>query len=93
MVVDLEIVIRELAPGLLRYCAARMRDSGLAEEIAQETLAALVQRWRRHGAPDSPEDSDCIVREGISHTLLTRCNLTADFIQLLGSYLRCRFAL
>ena len=55
MVVDLETVVRQLAPGLLRYCAARTRDRGLAEEIAQEALAALVQRWRRHGAPDSPE--------------------------------------
>ncbi len=55
MVVDLENVIRELAPGLLRYCAARTRDGVLAEEIAQETLAALVQRWRRHGPPDSPK--------------------------------------
>jgi RNA polymerase sigma factor (sigma-70 family) len=55
MVVDLENTIRELAPGLLRYCIARTRDNGLAEEIAQESLAALVQRWRRHGMPDSPQ--------------------------------------
>ncbi len=49
------MVIREMAPGLLRYCAARTRDSALAEETAQEALTALVQRWRRHGPPASPE--------------------------------------
>ena len=55
MGVDLEGIIRELAPGLIRYCTARTRDRGLAEEIAQDSLAALVQRWKHHGAPDSPE--------------------------------------
>jgi len=28
-------------------------DPSLAEEIAQDTLTALVQRWRRYGPPDS----------------------------------------
>jgi RNA polymerase sigma-70 factor (ECF subfamily) len=55
MVVDLENTIRELTPGLIRYCTARTRDRSLAEEIAQESLAALVQRWRRRGAPDFPQ--------------------------------------
>ena len=27
----------------------------MAEEIAQDSLAALIQRWRRAGPPDSPE--------------------------------------
>ncbi len=55
MSVDLEEAVRDLAPGLLRYCAARTRDRSLAEEIAQDSLAALVQRWSRYGAPDSPQ--------------------------------------
>jgi len=55
MSVDLETTIRELAPGLLRYCRARMRDLSLAEEIAQDSLVALVQRWRGSGPPNSPE--------------------------------------
>jgi RNA polymerase sigma-70 factor (ECF subfamily) len=55
MGVDLEDTVRNLAPGLLRYCTARTRDRSLGEEIAQESLAALVQRWRRHGAPESPQ--------------------------------------
>jgi DNA-directed RNA polymerase specialized sigma24 family protein len=45
MIVDLENIIRELTPSLLRYCTARTRDRSLAEEIAQESLAALIMRW------------------------------------------------
>lgn len=55
MIVDLESIIRELTPGLLRYCTARTRDRGLAEEIAQESLAALIMRWNRYGAPESAQ--------------------------------------
>jgi RNA polymerase sigma factor (sigma-70 family) len=52
--VTLDDVVRELAPKLLGYCRLETDDSSLAEEIAQETLTALVQRWRAHGPPDSP---------------------------------------
>lgn len=51
---DLETVIEELAPRLLRYCRGRA-DAGSAEEAAQEALCALVDRWRRHGPPDSAD--------------------------------------
>jgi len=53
--VDIESVVRDLAPRLLRYCLARTCDAVLAEEIAQDSLAALVQRWRNSGPPDSAE--------------------------------------
>ena len=52
---DLETTVRGLAPRLLRYCLGRTGSADAAEEIAQEALAALVGRWRRHGPPDSPE--------------------------------------
>jgi RNA polymerase sigma-70 factor (ECF subfamily) len=39
----------------LRYALARTRSRALAEDVAQEALAALVQRWRRYGPPDAPE--------------------------------------
>jgi RNA polymerase sigma-70 factor, ECF subfamily len=55
MIMDLENIVRELTPGLLRYCTARTRDRSLAEEIAQESLVALITRWNRHGAPESPQ--------------------------------------
>jgi RNA polymerase sigma factor (sigma-70 family) len=52
--VDLDATVRDLAPKLLGYCFLETGDAGLAEEISQDTLTALVQRWRRHGPPDSP---------------------------------------
>lgn len=51
---SLEELITGLAPGVLRYCRARTGDPALAEEVAQEALAALVSRWRSGGSPDSP---------------------------------------
>lgn len=51
---DLDSAVRDLAPRLLAYCFLRTGDPALAEDVAQEALAALVQRWRRHGEPDSP---------------------------------------
>jgi RNA polymerase sigma factor (sigma-70 family) len=51
---ELETAVRELAPQLLRYSLGRTGDASLAEEVAQDALAALVQRWRRSGAPDCP---------------------------------------
>jgi RNA polymerase sigma-70 factor, ECF subfamily len=53
--VDLDGTIVELAPRLLRYAVARLGDVSLAEEIAQESLAALVRHWRHSGPPSSAE--------------------------------------
>jgi RNA polymerase sigma-70 factor (ECF subfamily) len=73
MNVDLEQVIRELAPNLLRYCTARTGDRSLAEEIAQDSLAALVQRWNRRGPPDCPEAfAFAIARRRAARRLLGR---------------------
>lgn len=54
---DLENTVRQLAPRLLRFARGRYRGGtgALAEEAAQDALAALVDRWRRLGPPDSPE--------------------------------------
>lgn len=49
---DLEETLRDLAPRLLRYGLARCGDLALAEEAAQDGLAALARRWRRSGPPD-----------------------------------------
>ena len=54
MHMELETAVRELAPQLLRYSLGRTGDPALAEEVAQDALTALVQRWRRHGPPDCP---------------------------------------
>ncbi len=52
MDVDLDGVIAELAPRVLRYVTARVGDSSLAEEIAQESLASLVRCCRNGSAPN-----------------------------------------
>jgi RNA polymerase sigma-70 factor (ECF subfamily) len=55
VIVDLDGTIAELAPRVLRYANARLGDLALAEEIAQESLAALVRACRNGGAPESAE--------------------------------------
>jgi RNA polymerase sigma-70 factor (ECF subfamily) len=55
MTVDLADVLRELAPRLFRYAVGRTGDASLAEDVAQDCLTALVERWQRHGPPDSAE--------------------------------------
>jgi RNA polymerase sigma factor (sigma-70 family) len=52
---DLEEVTTALAPRLLAYLCARTGNRALAEDLAQDALVALVQAWRRHGPPDSPD--------------------------------------
>jgi RNA polymerase sigma-70 factor (ECF subfamily) len=54
-IVDLEGTIAELAPRVLRYANARLGDPALAEDVAQESLAALVRACRNGGAPRSAE--------------------------------------
>jgi RNA polymerase sigma-70 factor (ECF subfamily) len=51
---ELETTVEALAPRLLRYCLGRTGSAEAAEEVAQDALAALVGRWRRHGPPESP---------------------------------------
>ena len=51
---ELEATIDELAPRLLAYCHGLTRDRALAEDGAQDALAALVRRWRSGGKPQSP---------------------------------------
>jgi RNA polymerase sigma-70 factor (ECF subfamily) len=54
--VDLDETVGALAPRGLRYAVARLGDVSLAEDVAQESLAALVRRCRNGGPPpDSPE--------------------------------------
>jgi RNA polymerase sigma-70 factor (ECF subfamily) len=55
IIVDLDATLSELAPRVLRYLVARLGDASLAEEIAQESLSALVRCWRNGGPPESAE--------------------------------------
>jgi len=51
---SMEGTVRSLATGLLRFCVGHCEDPASGEDIAQESLAALVARWRRLGPPDDP---------------------------------------
>ena len=53
--VDLDEAVEALAPRLLRYAVARLGDRSLAEEVAQDSLTALVRRCRNGGSPESVE--------------------------------------
>ena len=45
-----------LAPRLIGYVFARTGCHGIAEDIAQDALTALVRRWRQQlGPPESPD--------------------------------------
>jgi RNA polymerase sigma-70 factor (ECF subfamily) len=52
---DLERTICDMAPRVLRYAVARTGDVSAGEDIAQESLEALVRHWRRAGPPESAE--------------------------------------
>ena len=53
--VDLDDVVRVLAPRLFAYALARTGCRGTAEDVAQDALTALVRRWRHVGPPESPD--------------------------------------
>jgi RNA polymerase sigma factor (sigma-70 family) len=55
MCVTLEAVLLELTPRVLRFCVGYTGDRSLGEDVAQESLAALVRAWRTSGPPDSPD--------------------------------------
>jgi len=52
--VDLETNLHTLAPGLLRFCIGMMGSTTEGEDLAQESLAALVRFWKISGPPNSP---------------------------------------
>lgn len=51
---DLDDVVRTLAPRLVAYGLARTGSLANAEDIAQDALLALVRHWRGRGTPTSP---------------------------------------
>ncbi len=52
---DLNAIVSELAPRLLRYCLGRSGSPELAEDVAQDALSVLVQRCRAGNPPDHAE--------------------------------------
>jgi RNA polymerase sigma factor (sigma-70 family) len=82
MSVDLDTVVRDLAPRLLRYAIGRTDDRGLGEEVAQDALAALVQRWRRLGPPESPEAFAFAIARRRAQRSVVRRRLLVPLLQL-----------
>jgi RNA polymerase sigma factor (sigma-70 family) len=83
--VDLDTTVRELAPKLLGYCRLETGDLPLAEEIAQDTLTALVQRWRKHGPPDSPSAFVFAIARRKAARAMVRRRLWRPLQEALGS--------
>jgi RNA polymerase sigma-70 factor (ECF subfamily) len=79
MELELEKTVERLTPRLLAFAYGRTGDRDLAEEVAQEALTALVGRWRRAGAPDSPEAFTIAIARRRASRLLARRRLTAPF--------------
>lgn len=82
---DLDATVRDLAPRVLQYCRARTADAGLAEEVAQESLTALVRRWRRFGPPDSPPAFVFSIARRRAGRAVARRRLWAPIEELLGA--------
>jgi len=59
---QLEKTVQQLAPDLLRFCSGHCGDRPTAEDIAQESLAALVSRWRRLKDADATGVFDALAR-------------------------------
>ncbi len=51
---DLQRLLRELAPQALASVVRRSRDFASAEDAVQEALIAAATQWPREGAPDNP---------------------------------------
>lgn len=51
---DMESAVERLAIPLLRYCRGRTGCPDLGQEVAQEALRILVERWRKKGPPQDP---------------------------------------
>jgi len=84
MGVTLEAVLLELAPRLLRYCVGYTGDPSLGEEVAQDSLAALVRAWRTSGPPDSPDAFVFVVAKRKAHRAVLQRRLLLPIDALLG---------
>jgi predicted RNA polymerase sigma factor len=50
----IEAVFRIESPRLIAGLARIVRDVGLAEELAQESLVVALEKWPETGVPDNP---------------------------------------
>src|SRR5271170_4749753 len=52
--IQIEHLLRELAPQALGVVARRFRDFSLAEDAVQEALLAAFRQWPQEGIPENP---------------------------------------
>jgi predicted RNA polymerase sigma factor len=52
--IQIEHLLRELAPQVLGVVARRFRDFSLAEDAVQEALLAAFRQWPEEGIPENP---------------------------------------
>ena len=50
----IDAVWRIESPRLIASLARRVRDVGVAEDLAQDALLAALQQWPESGVPDNP---------------------------------------
>src|SRR3954468_21936962 len=82
--VELEEVVRALAPRLFAYALGRTGCRGTAEDIAQDALVALVRRWRQTGPPQSADAFVFAVAKRRAGRAILRRALTAPLETLRG---------
>ena len=82
---DLDGTIRDLAPRVLRYAIARSGDPSAGEDVAQESLAALVRHWRQSGPPESAEAFVFSIARRRAVRALIRRRLWVPIEQVFGS--------
>ncbi len=73
-------MVNELSPRVVAYCRGLTRDAALAEDAAQDALVALVRRWSRRGAPDSPTAFVFAVARRRALRAVMRRRLLAPFV-------------
>ena len=52
--IQIEHLLREVAPQALGVVARRFRDFSLAEDAVQEALLAAFRQWPQEGIPENP---------------------------------------
>ena len=84
MCVTLEAVLLQLAPRVLRYCVGYTADRTLGEDVAQDTLTALVKTWRTSGPPANPDAFVFVVAKRKARRAVLQRRLLLPIDALLG---------
>ncbi|HEY4118291.1 MAG TPA: sigma-70 family RNA polymerase sigma factor, partial [Byssovorax sp.] len=87
-----EAVYRIESPRLIAGLARRLRDVGLAEELAQDALVAALERWPEDGVPEKPGAWLMLTAQRRAIDLLRRGKRTERTHEALGHEIDARAA-